>query len=129
MHAHFLSARTENLTWTQPCELTLSTRLSTWSGGKSMGRSQMRVTECKLRMYLYCTENMKLLLLLLLQLVKYFRERIHTVSNIVHVINNSVVQGLWGLSFNKTFTFRCSEYKCFYFWKKVMRLKWSLLII
>ena len=56
----------------------------------------MRVTECGLRLYLYCTENMKLLLLLLLQLqlVKYFRERIHTVSNIVHVISNSVAQGL-----------------------------------
>jgi len=62
-----------------------------------MGRSQMRLTQCELRLYLYCTENMKLLqmlLLLQLQLVKYFRERIHTVSNIVHVISNSVVQGL-----------------------------------
>jgi hypothetical protein len=32
--------------------------------------------------------------LLQLQLVKYFREKIHTVSNIVHVISNSVAQGL-----------------------------------
>jgi len=55
------------------------------------------VTECELRLYLYSRENKKLLLLLLLlqlQLVKYFRERIHTVSNIVHVISNSIVQEL-----------------------------------
>ena len=133
MDAHFLSAHTENLTWIQPCELTFSVRLSTWFAGKSMGRSQMRLTQCELRLYLYCTENMELLLLLLLllqlQLIKYFRESIHTVGNMVHVISNSVVQGLWGSSFNKPFTFRCSEHKYFYFWKKIMRLKLSLLII
>jgi len=130
MDAHFLSAHKENLTRIQPCELTFFVRLSTWLAGKCMGRSQKRVTECELRLYLYCTENMKLLLLLLLQLqpVKYFRERIHIVSNTVHVISNSVVQEMWGLSFNKAFTFRCSEHKCFYFWKK-MTLKLRLLII
>lgn len=133
MDAHLLSAHTENLTWIQPCELTFFVRFSTWSAGKSTSRSQKRVTECELRLYLYSTENKKLLLLLLLlqlQLVKYFRERIHTVSNIVHVISNSIVQELRGSSFKtKHFLSDAQNTSAFTFGKKLTRLKLSLLII